>query len=315
MYRKNIQFFYGVACCLILLVILGSAAWIYHDQPENRLRRVLKVPKQVSWNDLQVEGREVADGVVIEKWKLISEEGPIIAYWLYAQSGEPRRPVMILMHGHLSRALDFIRPHPRSRLKPIGMDFAKRGYMVLVPEARYETSDLKGETHDAMRLLLEGKTLMGERVKDVLRSVDLLSGRPEVLNKKIGILGWSMGGNIALYASVLEPRIKAVYLSASSISLRMLLMKEAPFETPDNYVPAILPDFGDKAQALKTLYPRPVFIEQGSADKAEPPAGAMMTLQALGPSGSHPHVQFHWHQGGHQLEGSKALDWFDSVLR
>jgi dienelactone hydrolase len=67
---------------------------------------------------------------------------------------------------------------------------ARTGVAVLVPDSR---------------VLLEGRLEVGE-VDGVVRAFELLSGRPEVDPARVGIVGFSVGGSLALLAAG-DPRI------------------------------------------------------------------------------------------------------------
>ena len=67
---------------------------------------------------------------------------------------------------------------------------ARTGVAVLVPDSR---------------VLLEGRLEAGE-VDGVVRAFELLAGRPEVDAQRVGIVGFSVGGSLALLAAA-DPRI------------------------------------------------------------------------------------------------------------
>ncbi|WP_417649362.1 alpha/beta hydrolase, partial [Enterobacter hormaechei] len=55
---------------------------------------------------------------------------------------------------------------------------------------------------------------------DLQRVVDYLLTRPDVDPARIGIIGHSLGGKMALYGAAFDPRIKAVVSSEPGISLK-----------------------------------------------------------------------------------------------
>lgn len=69
-----------------------------------------------------------------------------------------------------------------------------------------------------------GRTLMGERLWDLMRSVDLLGSMPEVDANRIGCGGLSLGGEMAMWLGAMETRVKAT-VSAGFLT-RMDQMEE-----------------------------------------------------------------------------------------
>lgn len=260
-------------------------------------------------------------GVAVDVLYLENLNGGTTAFLLTSSDFDStlRHPAVMLLHGHDSHAVDFIEPSHASRIWPLGVEMARNGFVVLIPEIRYETSDLKGEVRQAFQLLLQGRTLMGERVADAMRCVNFLSKHPKVNPANIGVLGWSMGGHIALYAAALDHRIKAIYLSASAGAMRLFVLPEAPLETGDNYIPYLLSDFGDKDKLLSMVFPRPLFIEHGYNDNTNPLGAVMVALETVRPLYESRHLgdrlQLFEHGRGHYLEGSKAVMWFRRWLQ
>lgn len=86
--------------------------------------------------------------------------------------------------------------------------------------------------------LLLGETMIGWRVWDVMRTIDWISTRPELDSARIGCMGISGGGTCTLFASALDLRIKAAFVSGYMNTFRDSIM--AVSHCIDNYVPGIL---------------------------------------------------------------------------
>ena len=65
-----------------------------------------------------------------------------------------------------------------------------------------------------------GSTGLGKWVADARRVVDFVSTLPDADASRIGIMGHSLGGKMALYAAAFEPRIAAVVSSELGIGLK-----------------------------------------------------------------------------------------------
>jgi len=97
---------------------------------------------------------------------------------------------------------------------------AQRG-MLAVAVRWYGEGDAEGYDEAVYQLAKRhpGVTPMGKWVWDVQRVIDYLQSRPDVDGGRIGIIGHSLGGKMALYAGAFDPRIKATVSSEPGISL------------------------------------------------------------------------------------------------
>lgn len=84
---------------------------------------------------------------------------------------------------------------------PRGMEAADDVWLDFVPLL---------ETNLNSDAFLLGKPLLGLRVADVLRAVDVLCARPDVDARKIRVYGEGYGALLALFAGAIDPRITAV---------------------------------------------------------------------------------------------------------
>ena len=66
-----------------------------------------------------------------------------------------------------------------------------------------------------------GATGLGKWVADARRAVDFIGTLPDADSARIGIMGHSLGGKMALYAAAMDPRIRAVVSSELGVGFRM----------------------------------------------------------------------------------------------
>lgn len=87
--------------------------------------------------------------------------------------------------------------------------FAAMGYVVLAPDL-YRGKEAKDadEAHQLMRGMPEDRA-MG----DLKEAFQYLASRKDVDPKRIGVIGWCMGGGYALALGVEEPRLAAVVIN------------------------------------------------------------------------------------------------------
>jgi len=117
--------------------------------------------------------------------------------------------------------------------------------------------------------LLLGETMIGWRVYDVMRTIDWIATRPELDSKRVGCMGISGGGTCTLFATALDPRIQAAFVSGYLNTFRDSIMSMS--HCIDNYVPGIL-NWGEQYDVAALIAPRPLFSEGGDRDPIFPVA-------------------------------------------
>lgn len=204
-------------------------------------------------------------------------------------------PVAITLQGH-SRGMHISLARPKfdgdeATCKGGDRDFVvralKEGICGIAVEQRCfgENGGREGVTNPdcrevAMRAILLGRTLLGERVWDIMRIIDALAADPRFadiidLNKLI-CLGNSGGGTATTYASALDERIKisvpscAVCRYADSIGARL--------HCECNFVPHIAKYF-DMGDLCAMIAPRGLVVVNGVLDEDFPIEGAKACVE------------------------------------
>ena len=201
---------------------------------------------------------------------------------LYLPAGTPadkKLPAVIWLHG-FSHPLGYMWVYRRD-LHPI-LALTRAGFAVLAFDqtgfgTRWQEA---GSFYDRFPRW----SRMGRMVEDVQRAIDGLGGEANVDPSRIGLLGYTMGGAVALHASALDPRVKCVASVAGFTPMRTdttergltgalryshdhgLLPRVGLFA----HDPASLPyDFDD---LIALAAPRPVLIVQPRMDRDADPA-------------------------------------------
>ena len=216
-------------------------------------------------------------------------QGPITPLSLLPNN--PYAPLVIALHGHstgvhvcLGRAKY---PIENATIKNQECDFAKQainnGYAVLTLEHR-GFGDRGGDENGAkcaeiaLRSIMLGRTLLGERVWDTKIALDAaIDNFAELFDKdKIICLGYSGGGTIATYLSAIDDRIKfATIVSAiSSVASSIGAMPHCAC----NYVPSIAKYF-DVGNICQLIAPRRLIVISGKEDPIFPINGAIECVQ------------------------------------
>lgn len=125
-------------------------------------------------------------------------------------------------------------------------------------------------TMDAMALLMLGETMIGRRVFDARRGLDVLCARPEVDPKRIATIGISGGGTVSLFTGCFDERVAVCVVSGYFCTfLDSILAME---HCVDNFAPGLgsLVDMPDLAALVA---PRRLFVESGTDDPIFPLPG------------------------------------------
>jgi dienelactone hydrolase/catechol 2,3-dioxygenase-like lactoylglutathione lyase family enzyme len=110
-------------------------------------------------------------------------------YFFKPQAGQPPYPALILLHGFAGHAHNLVGLARRA---------SANGYATLALSLRGWLGS-EGESDQGLRQPL-----------DVLAAIDWLTKRPSVDRDRIGLVGASMGGQVALLTAAHKPPIKAV---------------------------------------------------------------------------------------------------------
>ena len=109
--------------------------------------------------------------------------------------------------------------------------------------------------------------MIGWRVYDVMRTIDLIATRPELDAQRVGCIGISGGGTCTLFSVAVEPRIRAALISGYMNTFRDSIGSIS--HCMDNYVPGIL-NWAEMYDIAGLAAPRPLFIESGQKDDIFP---------------------------------------------
>ena len=119
----------------------------------------------------------------------------------------------------------------------------------------------------SLRAMLVGKTLVGMRVDDAIRAVNLLAARSDLDRTGIGIEAKGAMGVVALHAAAIDPRISRVTAENTLASYQLALEPEPLyFDLPEVIVPGVLRHY-DLPDLIIAMCPRPVtLINPAGAD-------------------------------------------------
>lgn len=233
------------------------------------------------------------DGYERQTWHLRTERGVTVpVYVLLPTDPEPPHPVMFTIHGHTDAGKELVvgtadedqQKAIHEQRRDTAIQAVRRGYAAVAPDMRGfgaladSTSEGRACTHMQKTAQLYGRSLLGERVWDVLQLVDFVEHRPSLDATRIGITGHSGGGAVALFAAALDERFEIVAPNAYFCALNDSIV---PIDhCVCNYVPGLL-RFGKLWDIAGLVAPRPISVVTGEHDRIVPVDGTRRAFEHL----------------------------------
>lgn len=250
------------------------------EKVRTQLARLLTLPSEKTALHAQVLSSNIRKKERIEEIQFESEPEVRIVGWLVApEDGAAKHPcVLYISDGYADEAVG--EPSPFDDVLRQGhavCAIALRGTGLSTPRPPrggpvfYQQMNL-GERFAWANLVL-GNSVIGQRVLDIVRTLDYLTSRADVDTSQIRVIGQEEAGLAALMAAVLDERIRSVLLTRMLVSY-MSVVQSTDYSLPlDWFVPGILRHF-DVPDLSAAVYPRPVWI----VDAVDAP-GTILTEQ------------------------------------
>ncbi len=160
-----------------------------------------------------------------------------------------------------------------------------------------------------------GRTLMGERLLDLMRCVDYLESSPDVDPDRIGCAGLSLGGEMAMWLGAMDIRIKATVSSGFLTRMDQMERKHCPcWKFPG------LRELVDYADIYALTAPRALQCQNGLKEPAdafpvplarEALAEIALVYADLNCPGN---LVFVAHEGAHEVDLPSLLGFFETHL-
>ena len=300
-----------------------KALGAWQQKARRRVRGILgEMPREKVDFDLERETVEETDRYVRER--LVYRTRPefqATAYLLTPKGVEFPVPAVLCVHGHgqggKEEAVD-----PDSIYRGFGRRFAEAGYVTLCPDQigfgeRALPEDPVNYQVLVHGLNMLGHTLIGWRYWDLARALDLLEGFPEVEKKRIGVMGLSLGGEMTLFLSALETRVRAACV-CGYLTSHLSTFLDRPHCTC-GHLRDLARQF-EHADLAALIAPRPLFLDAGRQDPSFPYTEAQKLVRLLRPvyrlfDRPRSHLDIEVHDGGHEISGKKSIPWMLRRLR
>lgn len=221
-----------------------------------------------------------AEDHIREEWTVQTEPGFRVPFYLLRPKHQSTPlPVVITPHGHGKQGkLTYVGLEGDGEGdRDVALQAVRAGYVAIAPDARaFASMRTKADVHKdsvsscrhlAMRALLFGRTLLGERVWDMERLMDYAATRPEIDSSRIIITGNSGGGTVSLFTAACDERvmicIPGSYFCTFEDSIGAISHCEC------NYVPGVM-RLGEMCDVAGLIAPRPFMCVNGKSDPIFP---------------------------------------------
>lgn len=200
------------------------------------------LPDRSNLAPLDVHITETFEGPTFTRYKLtyLSEKNDRVPAYLFVPKGLNGRQVPGIVALHQTTPLGKMEPAglgPNEN-KHYGLELAKRGYVVIVPDyPSFGDYQYDFNADDYVSGSMKG-------IFNHMRAVDLLASRPEVDASRIGAIGHSLGGHNAMFLGVFDDRVKAIVSSSGWTPLHHYYNGNLKGWTSDRYVPRIRDVYG-----------------------------------------------------------------------
>jgi len=142
------------------------------------------------------------------------------------------------------------------------LELAQRGYVTLAPDY----PNFGGYEFDPYAHGYASATMKG--IVNHRRAIDLLQSLPGVDQKRVGVIGHSLGGHNALFLAALDDRVKVIVTSCGFTSFAKYMKGDLTGWSHKGYMPRIADQYAkdprqmpfDFSDILVSLAPRAVFI-------------------------------------------------------
>lgn len=291
-----------------------------------KLRELLGATPERAPLDLRIQFTQEHEHYTETRFLFCTERNADVpCHLLVPKHGARPLPIVICIQGHtsgmhnsLGRTKDASDAENMAADRDFAIQAIGQGYAALVLEQRCFGERIEnrppevapfgpGCQHATMTALLLGRTMIGDRVWDLSRAIDLLAEFPEIDSSRIVCLGESGGGTVTYYASCLDERISLAVAACCVCTFEESI--GAIDHCVDNYIPGILRYF-DMGDIACLMAPRPLVVVAGRDDSIFPFSGvqgAFATIESIyAAAGAPDRCRLVVGEGGHRFYASQT---------
>jgi hypothetical protein len=210
-------------------------------------------------------------------------------------------PAVVCIHGHGG-----------DRRSVYDVDSVYKGFAAKLAEKDVVTISCDVGQHEVYE---EGRLLMGERLWNVIRCVDVLQSLPRVDKHRIGCAGLSLGGEMAMWLGAMDERVQAVVSSGFLTMMDQMEQNHCMCWKFDG-----LRELVDFPDIYSLIAPRALQCQNGLKEgpKMFYPALAQAAMeevrQIYEDLGAFENVEMDVHAGGHEMDLEGMMRFFENRL-
>lgn len=190
---------------------------------------------------------------------------PIVLTIPNINAAQGKYPAVVCIHGHGGTRFSVY--EPQGPYRAFAQTLAEKGFATISVDVGQH------KVHE------EGRTLMGERLWDLIRAYDYLARRADVDAERIGCAGLSLGGEMAMWLGAMEPGIGATVSSGFLTTVANMREGHCPCWDFPGFTEAF--DFSD---IYSLIAPRPLLCQIGKQERAPggfPPEIAQAAMKGI----------------------------------
>lgn len=277
--------------------------------------------------------RMAREGYTEEKYALdVGEDVATPIYVLVPDSPPPYKTIMVF-HGHNPSVQYVLGNYPdeetAAEMRAVDNNYAQAlaqaGYLVCTVEQRgfgeRKTDQIKDAgfpvscRHLAFAYMMQGRTVLGERIWDGMVAISYMRGRDDVVPGALGATGNSGGGTTTLWLAALDERVTVSIPSCYLCSFKDSIL--GVYHCECNYVPGIL-ELAEMGDLAALIAPRPFRAIAGEQDDIFPIAGVRQQFETVARAydllGVGERASLTVHPGGHAYNHAMSQEWFAQWL-
>jgi len=150
-------------------------------------------------------------------------------------------------------------------------ELAERGYITFAPDAiafeerNWSGGTFQAEYYELASRLVAGRTLLAKVLHDTSVGIDYLESRADVDQDRIGFIGHSYGGRMAIWVPAIDKRIKASASNCGCVNYKNSLHHEAGIQM-EFCIPGVM-QAGDIEDVVALVAPTALYISASEQDK------------------------------------------------
>jgi hypothetical protein len=269
---------------------------------------------------------------VEQKYALDVGEGVRAPMFLLIPKTPPPYKPLLALHGHGRGVQDILGHYPDAEMEreqlardeDYAQSLARAGHLVCALEQRgfgericdqYNAERQNSCAHLSFEYMMQGRTLLGERIWDAMLAMTYLQQREDVFANVMGCTGNSGGGTTTLFLSALDERVTVSVPACYFCSFKHSIL--GMYHCECNYVPHLL-EYVEMGDLTALIAPRPLRLIAGEQDPIFPIGATREQYQTVERAysllGASERCSLAVHRGGHAYDWQSAIEWFKRWL-